>query len=401
MGRGDGFGWLAGIALGATAMYFFDPRSGRRRRALARDKAVHTLNLTEQSLERLGQDFGNRTRGTVARTRRRLVPEGPISDPRLEARVRSALGRLTAHPGAIEVMADDGIILLRGPILNREVGQVIAGIRMVPGVRRVESHLVPVKNRAHVPALQGGEPRPPMVPDMFQDHMSPTSKALVTLAGAFLLATGARRGGSAAGFLFGGVGGLLLVRSITNAGRTPAAPVGAGPRRAVTVTKTIEILAPLQETFRYWTNFRNFPRFMQHVREVLETEEGLSRWVVDGPAGVAVSWEAEVTNLEPFKRIRWQSVPGSTISNAGEVRFEELDEMRTRLTVRMTYSPPGGVLGHAVATFFGADPKHQLDDDLLRFKSLLEEGKATAHGQEVARQDVQPDGERDILPSGG
>jgi uncharacterized membrane protein len=72
------------------------------------------------------------------------------------------------------------------------------------------------------------------------------------------------------------------------------------------------------------------------------------------------------------------------------VRFEALDDNTTRLQVRIAYHPPAGALGHAIARLFGRDPKHQLDDDLLRFKSLLENGKARGRGRQVSRQEIAP-----------
>jgi uncharacterized membrane protein len=379
------YAWIGGLALGAAVMYFLDPHSGRRRRARVRDRVVHTMNVAEEGMERLAQDFGNRARGTVARTRRRVFPLPPVEDDRLEARVRSALGRLTSHPSAIQVEAHDGVVTLRGPILEHEIGEVLVGVRRVPGVRRVESRLETVQDAAHVPALQGGRPRMGMVPDMFQRHMSPTSRALLGTAGGLLAAWGMRRG-NATGVLSSALGGLMLARAATN---MDARDLLHG--QTLTVQKCVDVLSPIEEVFAFWSNFRNFPRFMQHVREVRELDEGVSHWVADGPAGVPVSWDAEITSLRPYRRIAWRSLPGSTVENAGEVRFIRLDDDHTRIHVRMAYHPPVGVLGQAVAAFFGADPKHQLADDLNRFKSLLEEGQTTAHHQVVARQDVQPE----------
>lgn len=60
------------------------------------------------------------------------------------------------------------------------------------------------------------------------------------------------------------------------------------------------------------------------------------------------------------------------------------------MTVRMGYTPPAGAVGHAIATIFGVDPKHAIDDDLARLKTLLEQGKTTAGGKKVTRQEVSP-----------
>lgn len=383
MDRDSAWFWLFGAAAGAAAMYYLDPRSGRRRRAMVRDKAVHALNVADETVERLTADASNRARGTVARTQRRILPEGPIEDPRLEARVRSALGRLTAHPRTITVEAHDGFITLRGNVDEEEVGDVIRGIRRVPGVKHVESLMTAVE-RTRAKPEPNRTPAPP-VPDMLQHQMSPTSRAIVGAAGGLLAWWGVNHGG-ARGASSALVGGLLMARAATNI--EPARLVTG--RQPAVVQKSIEILAPVSEVFAYWSNFRNFPRFMQHLREVRELEGGVSHWVADGPAGMPVSWEAEITSLQPHRRIAWRSLPGSTVQNVGEVRFETVDDTSARIHVRMTYNPPAGALGHVVATLFGADPARQLTDDLARFKRLLEEGSVEAHGHEVARQDVQP-----------
>ena len=141
--------------------------------------------------------------------------------------------------------------------------------------------------------------------------------------------------------------------------------------------------------YAYFRAMENLPRFMEHVREVQCTADGLYRWRVAGPAGVPVEWVAEVTADVPNEVLAWKTVPGCLVRSAGIVRFTP-DRGGTRLDVRLSYNPPGGALGHAVAHLFGGDPKQQMDDDLLRLKSLLEQGKATGHQGTARKEDVQP-----------
>ena len=73
----------------------------------------------------------------------------------------------------------------------------------------------------------------------------------------------------------------------------------------------------------------------------------------------------------------WRTLHGSLVAHGGIVRFdEELDGRRTRVHLRMSYTPPAGWLGHEVAAAFGVDPKHSLDADLARMKTLIETGHA-------------------------
>jgi uncharacterized membrane protein len=80
------------------------------------------------------------------------------------------------------------------------------------------------------------------------------------------------------------------------------------------------------------------------------------------------------------------------VHTEGVVRFAPASDGGTRISIHMHYSPPAGVLGHGLARVFGADPKSEMDDDLVRLKSLLEIGKTRAHGTTVWRDDLAPAG---------
>jgi uncharacterized membrane protein len=156
----------------------------------------------------------------------------------------------------------------------------------------------------------------------------------------------------------------------------------------VTVKKAIVVYKPPHEVFDMWSRFDNFPLFMQHVREVdLEIGGRKSRWTVDGPAGTKLELEAETTAFEPDRVIAWKTLPDQPIEHAGRVRFEAVDG-GTRVHVQMVYHPPGRIVGHAIGHILGWDPKRQMDDDLVRMKMLLEEGKTHAHQQRVKLVDL-------------
>ena len=166
--------------------------------------------------------------------------------------------------------------------------------------------------------------------------------------------------------------------------------IGQG-RKALEFDKIVDIHAPIEEVFRLWSDFSSFPRFLTHVCEVRVTDSR-SHWVVEGPAGTRVSWDAELTRFEKNRLIAWRSLPGEIIGNAGIIRFEPLPDGATRLHIHLSYNPPGGVLGHTIAALFGKDPQRALDDDLVRFKSLLEQGKATGRGRQIHIEDLTGEG---------
>jgi uncharacterized membrane protein len=127
---------------------------------------------------------------------------------------------------------------------------------------------------------------------------------------------------------------------------------------------------------------------MSHLREVRRIDEQRSHWVASGPAGLPVEWDAVVTERLPNESIAWKSVEGSVVRTAGRVRFRPVPEGKTEVDVHLSYNPPAGAIGHAVASLFGTDPKHAMDEDMVRLKSLLEEGRTRADGEPVNLEEV-------------
>jgi uncharacterized membrane protein len=173
----------------------------------------------------------------------------------------------------------------------------------------------------------------------------------------------------------------LAARGVTNLQFKRLVGTGSS-RRAIDLQKAININAPVEAVYQFWSNYANFPRFMAHVRDIKINADGTSTWTVSGPAGVPVEFRAETTQQIPNQVIAWKTLPGETVRSAGIVQFQPNPDGGTRVTVRMSYNPIAGAIGHAIASLFGADPKMAMDEDLVRFKSLLETGKASAPGKE-------------------
>jgi uncharacterized membrane protein len=151
--------------------------------------------------------------------------------------------------------------------------------------------------------------------------------------------------------------------------------------RGTHVEHSVLIRKPAAQLYRFWRNFENLPKFMEHLESVSVREEGISHWVARGPAGINVEWDARVINEVENKVIGWQSLTGSTIATAGSVNFDET-ERGTIVRVHLQYNPPGGKLGAAVAYMLGEEPNLQIQEDLRRFKSLMEAGEIpTTKGQ--------------------
>ena len=133
---------------------------------------------------------------------------------------------------------------------------------------------------------------------------------------------------------------------------------------------------PLEEVYNFWRDFQNLPRFMRHLDSVVDLGDGRSHWKVKGPAGMEVEWDATILADVPGEVITWRSLENADVDNAGAVRFEQAPGARgTIVRVNFEYNPVAGVLGAAVARLFGEEPNQQLDDDLRRFKQVLEVGE--------------------------
>ena len=154
----------------------------------------------------------------------------------------------------------------------------------------------------------------------------------------------------------------------------------------VETVQTIAVNRSPEECYRFWRDFENLPRFMKHVESVEASGDGRSHWVVKGPAGVAVEWDAELTEDLP-NRIAWRSVPGGDIENSGSVEFRPATQGHgtiVRATVR--YAPPAGAVGSAIAKLLGQEPSIQAKTELRRFKAVLETGEVpTIDGQSSGR----------------
>jgi uncharacterized membrane protein len=361
---------LTGIALGAGLMYFFDPRQGGRRRALLRDQFVSVTSKLDDAMEMVARDLSNRTQGLMAETRAKFL-EDSVADEVLVDRVHSAIGRVVSHPGAIEVKAEGGQVTLTGPVLAREHKDLLQTVESVRGVAGVNDHLVVHKTAEGVSALQGGRPRRRR-PELMQTNWSPAIRFLMGAAGGSLVVSACARR-DVLSLLLGPVGAAMFLRGVTNLELKRLFGIAAG-RRAIDITKTVTVAAPVEQVFDVLTHYENFPQFMANVREV-KRHNGTSHWKVAGPAGTSVEWDAETTKLVPNEVVAWKTLPGSLVDHAGMIRFEPVPQ-GTRLDIKMSYSPPGGAFGHVVAKLFGSDPKSELDEDLVRMKTFLETGKA-------------------------
>ena len=133
-----------------------------------------------------------------------------------------------------------------------------------------------------------------------------------------------------------------------------------------TVEKSVDVNVPLRTAYDQWTQFEEFPRFMQGVEEVRQVNDKLTHWRAQ-IAGTEEEWDAEIVEQVPDQRVARRSTSGK--GNSGIVTFDALDTNRTRVTVRIDYHPGGLVekAGDALGVV-----SSRVEGDLHRFKEFIE-----------------------------
>jgi uncharacterized membrane protein len=370
---------FASFAAGAAFMYFFDPDRGRRRRHLTQDK-LGRWSRESRDFARIGMtDLQQRARGLRSEAGARLWSRS-VPDEILVERVRSVMGHHCSHPRAISVGVDSGNVVLSGAVLAREVDGLLAAVSRVPGVRRVVNDLQAHADASDVPELQGGR-----APRAGSDRWQPGTRLLAVVGGGGLLGYSLVRRSLLSPFTaLAGAAAVLRAAFDQPVCRTFG---WEHDEPAFEFQKSIWIGAPVETVYGLWSQPEQFPRFMEHLSAVERLDDARYRWAARGPAGLEVSWVSEITERKPNELIRWESVEGSQVVTWGQASFVE-EGGGTRLHLWMAYTPPTGGLGHVVAWLLGDDPKQALDEDLVRVKSLIEQGHTTVDGEDVRREEL-------------
>ena len=131
--RGKALAFLGGVGVGALVMYFLDPTSGNRRRAVTRDRVLKAGRKTGHAIEGRAKAMAGRAKGLAARARAHFDSDTP-SDDVLAQRVRTALGRVISHPRLINISAKAGVVTLSGTVSEEESKGLSAAVRGVQGV---------------------------------------------------------------------------------------------------------------------------------------------------------------------------------------------------------------------------------------------------------------------------
>jgi uncharacterized membrane protein len=237
----------------------------------------------------------------------------------------------------------------------------------------------------------------PQMKSMYKRNISTTERWASALIGGALAAVGYRRDNRGLGLA--GLG--MLVRGATGfcpvsaaVGRDTSNPYDTrarlGGSRGVMVDASTTIYRPIQEVYAYWRSFENLPLFMDHLEDVQDISGSRSHWVAKGPMSMPVEWDAEIINDVPPELISWKTVGESDVVSAGSVRFKQAPgDHGTEVRVKLQYDPPAGKVGATVAWMLGDDPQTAIEEDLRRFKQLVETGEISTGERYRARSNAR------------
>jgi uncharacterized membrane protein len=212
-------------------------------------------------------------------------------------------------------------------------------------------------------------------------NISDREQTLSALVGAGLLGFGVTQP-SWKRWLFFLCGGALLKRGMTGHcdlyeqlhinTRHPSVLPGVQSGRGAKLEHSVDIHCPAQELYLFWRKLDQLSRILRHVESVEQIDGTHSHWVVRGPFGQQFEWDAEIIKDHEDELIAWRSLSGSTVPNAGSVRFADLGNGATRLNVAMEFDSPAGSLGLTFAQLLGASPQRELEEDLAAFKDFAQ-----------------------------
>jgi uncharacterized membrane protein len=364
---------LGGAAAGALLMYLLDPDRGSARRATS-------TTVLKNAGSRTGSALGNAWHGIGERIGSAARHAGDAAGELLDDAAKTGGKMLDDASSSAGKYADEA---------GTRAGRMLESAKPNGAARRTYEDARDSASSLIDSAADGASTAASRFSRMASQAAGSASRALHLDEGdalSSLLRNPAVVGGGILGLIglfrrsplaaAAGVVGLALAARSTGSGGSGSVVsnlLGSGRGKRIEVEKSIRVDAAPDEVYDMWTHYENFPRFMSHVVEVRDLGKRRSHWTVQGPAGTQFEFDSVLTEQTRNRRLAWRSEPGAQIPNSGSVDFEPY-RGGTRVTVRLSYSPPAGALGHAVASLFGSDPKGQMDDDLARMKQYIERG---------------------------
>ncbi|MDQ6663836.1 MAG: SRPBCC family protein [Acidobacteriota bacterium] len=183
-----------------------------------------------------------------------------------------------------------------------------------------------------------------------------------------------------AGFLLAGLGAALFYRGASGHCQVREA-IGHGAKQLrhdpgqtfLSIHKAVTIDKQPHEAFDYWRNLANLPRFMDHLHSVTVNDDKHSHWIAKAPLGKTIAWDTEIIRETRGRFIEWRSVSGGEMESSGSVRFSKRQNGRgTKVHYSFRYEPPANSVGLIVSKLFGTNPAKQVQQELHKFKQVIE-----------------------------
>lgn len=215
---------------------------------------------------------------------------------------------------------------------------------------------------------------------MISKNLAPWERGLsVGFGGALLWLAARRRRGrlstamTGASLVARGVSGFCPVNAVIGRDSSDTR-TALGGARGIRVRESVIVNRPVETVYDAWRDLSNLPFFMEHIESVETLPDGRTHWVVSGPGGLRLDWNAEIINDIPNELIAWRSLEGADVVSAGSVHFKPMRRGGTYVRVHLQYAPPAGRLGARIATLLGSNPAARIRSDLRGFKEMLEAG---------------------------
>jgi uncharacterized membrane protein len=372
--------WLGGAAAGALLMYMLDPDRGSERRAQSAAAVRSAGSRTTSAL-------GNVWRG--AGSRMGAAADDAIDAARPDGSLGSTLSRVSRAAGDL---LDDTVSKAKDVMgrassaasdLASDAQDSATYSNARSAVSRAADSAVDFYDDTRKSAGRLGKRVAEEVRGDNEGAWGPAMRNTALVGGGLLALMGLMRR-SPMGAVLGLAGAALLARGAANqplrslanrgaAGLGMAKGLGMSMEQTIDFEKTVHIDAAPDEVYEAFANYENFPRYMSHVVEVRDLGRRRSHWVVKGPGGSEFQWNSVLTEQSRPNRLAWRSEGGAEIPNSGSIQLER-HRGGTLVTVRMSYTPPAGAVGHGLALLLGSDPKSKMDDDLARMRAFIERG---------------------------
>lgn len=205
-------------------------------------------------------------------------------------------------------------------------------------------------------------------------NVSPAERGFSFLAGAYMMydAIGKEKKSSLEAIL----AGYLLYRGVSGNCFAYNAIGKTKPdnrSRNVNIQITQIVNKPRKQVYDFWRDLENLPLFMEHLENVNNLNDSISVWEANIPGGMGtVRWKSEIVKERPYELLGWQSLPGSSIENAGKVEFKDAGEFATEVHVVISYHAPGGIPGESAARLINPMFKEMVEEDIQNFKWFIE-----------------------------